>query len=297
MYEKLEGVSSSVVKRSSGAWVEDDQGPHKPPLQRSGGGRGGVEEEEEPSHSPPTDTVIYLISVLLGLCLLTPWNVVINSYEYFIQLYPAKDPVGVNLPFYMTSATTFPSLPILFLMVWGGHRISTKTRIVVMCLLQAGLMVLMPFLSPFSPKIPILLACMSGMATCVLQSSVMGLVSFFPPKYSQGFMLGQGLSGIMASFGQALVQGFQVLGFTGDSPTYVYFGISALILMGGSAGTLYLYNHPLAQTYILDGRGGGGGGGGGAPLGSFRWMTSSSLGRRGLEAAPAAALVQDWVGL
>lgn len=256
MYEKLEGSSAGEV-RSSEAWVEDAHGPRKP-LKSLGSTSKGSGMAEGDTPPPPTDPVIYLISVLLGLCLLTPWNVVINSYEYFIQLYPSTDPTAVNLPFYMTSATTFPSLPILFLMVWVGHEVSTKTRIVVMCLVQAGLMVLLPFLSPFSPKIPILLACLSGMCTCVLQSSVMGLVSFFPPNYSQGFMLGQGLSGITASFGQAIVQAFQVVGFTGDSPTYVYFGISAMILMGGSAGTMYLYNHPLAQTYILNSGGEGG---------------------------------------
>ena len=211
------------------------------------------EEDSLVSNSLPQEApnrTVFLIILLLGLGLLTPWNVTISSYPYFVELFSATDPVGSKLAFLMTSASTFPSLPLLFLMVWFGDMLSTRTRIVGACLVQALLMILLPLCSSLSPYVPILLAALSGMTTSVLQSSVMGLVSSFPPTYSQGFMLGQGYAGILASFGQIIVQGFVVSGFTGNSPTYIYFAFAASILASGAIGTVYLHAHPFARPYL-----------------------------------------------
>jgi equilibrative nucleoside transporter 1/2/3 len=215
--------------------------------------------------APELNSRVYLTFLLLGCCLLIVWNVTVNSFDFLVGLYPTGDALAAKLPFYMTAATSYPGIPFLFLIVRFGHLVPTRTRVVCGCLMQAAFMVLMPSLSLESPWVPILIAGGCGLGTALLQSSIMGLVSQFPPAYSQGFMAGQGLSGILSSMGQMAVQGFIATGFVGNAPTYAYFAIAAAILVSGALSTLHLYTLPFAQQYL--GQGGAGGGGGGSSSG------------------------------
>lgn len=46
----------------------------------------------------------------------------------------------------------------------------------------------------------------TGLCTAVLQSSLFGLFSMFPPLFSQSLMAGQGVAGVIASFAQIAVK-------------------------------------------------------------------------------------------
>ena len=67
---------------------------------------------------------VYLIFTLLGICLLSPWNVIINNFSYFQSLYPDSQPLKEALPFYMVAASSYPGLPLFFLMLAYGNLVS-----------------------------------------------------------------------------------------------------------------------------------------------------------------------------
>ena len=250
-----------------------------------------------PGAAPPPrarpSALIYAIFVLLGVCLLSPWNIVINCLSYFQGQVAAGDAMRDTLPFYITTAFSYPGLPFLFIMIRYGSLVPTRTLVVGSCLLQAVCMALLPVLAPASPWAPVLLCACTGMATAVLQSSLMGLCSQFPATHSQGFVLGQGVSGILASLGQIVVQLLRAGGLTGNGPTYCYFAFAAALMTAGAGATLLLYTLPEAKGYLLEASGGGGGGSeeGGAEAESARLLTreASSLSSSG----SSGALRQD----
>ena len=217
-------------------------------VEQLGAAADGPHKDKPPA---PFSPLMYYIFLLLGVCLLSPWNIVINCFSFFQGQFPASNPMREGLPFYMTSASSYPGLPFLFIMIRYGSLIPTRTRVVAACLQQALCMALLPLLAPASPWAPILLCACTGMATAVLQSSLMGLVSQFPPVYSQGFVLGQGVSGILASLGQIIVQLLLGAG-AGPSIYYYYFAFAAAIMASGAGATLLLYTMPAAQGYLLE---------------------------------------------
>jgi solute carrier family 29 (equilibrative nucleoside transporter) protein 4 len=227
-------------------------------------------EEMQPATSPPKpaplDRAVYGICVLLGVGFLTPWNVIINSLDYLANLYPAADPVGRSIGFYISAATTYPGLPLLFLMVRYGNLVPAHVRVVFGFLLCTAVLVLMPILAPLSSTVPILLAVVLGVSQVLLQSSLIGVTSLLPPAYSQGFMMGQGLSGVLASVGQIVVTGAAASSGGGSAPVYVFFGLGAAITLACVAGMLRLRALPMSKRAMESAAvGGGGGGGGGAP--------------------------------
>ena len=227
-------------------------------------------EEMQPTTSPPKpaplDRAVYGICVLLGVGFLTPWNVIINSLDYLANLYPAADPVGRSIGFYISAATTYPGLPLLFLMVRYGNLVPAHVRVVFGFLLCTAVLVLMPLLAPLSSTVPILLAVVLGVSQVLLQSSLIGVTSLLPPAYSQGFMMGQGLSGVLASVGQIVVTGAAAGSGGGSAPVYVFFGLGAAITLACVAGMLRLRALPMSKRAMESAAvGGGGGGGGGAP--------------------------------
>jgi hypothetical protein len=54
----------------------------------------------------------YWIMMLLGVGLLLPWNVALNSLDYISHNFP-----HVQLPYYVTLAYVYPQLPLLAVMV------------------------------------------------------------------------------------------------------------------------------------------------------------------------------------
>jgi hypothetical protein len=208
-----------------------------------------IDGVEETGSSPkPFDRGVYGICVLLGVGFLMPWNVIVNSLDYLKKLYPPTDSIGPSISFYITAASTYPALPLLFLMVRYGNALPAQSRVVAGFLLCTAVLVLMPALSPQSSVIPVALGVVSGLAQALLQSSLIGVTSLLPPVYSQGFMMGQGISGVLASLGQILVQGVAAGGGGGSSaPVYVFFGLGAATTLACVAGMLRLQSLPMAK--------------------------------------------------
>ena len=209
----------------------------------------GMEEIDGSSSKPaPLDRPVYFICVLLGVGFLMPWNVIVNSLDYFSKLYPPTDPIGRSISFYISAATTYPGLPLLFLMVRYGNLVPAHVRVVAGFLLCTAVLVLLPLLSPLSSWAPIALAVVVGVAQILLQSSLIGVTSLLPPAYSQGFMMGQGFSGVLASVGQIMITGAAAGGSGGgNAPVYVFFGLGAATTLACVAGMLQLRALPMSK--------------------------------------------------
>lgn len=218
-----------------------------------------LEEEEEDMGSSKKDTkeeeegdniYIYILLTFMGGGLLTPWNVVINSFPFFLSLY--EDPHTVaTFPFYISSCYSYAGVPVLFFMVFYGNKFSLRIRIVGSFLIQAGIMVALPLISRFSFFIPLVLMVLNGLCTSVLQSSLMGLISSFPPVYSQGFMFGQGIAGALSSYAQLIALATTASGNSDVFASAVaYFASAALVMAGGAVAFLWLERLPAAQVYL-----------------------------------------------
>jgi len=217
-------------------------------------------EKEEDMGSFSKDTVesgkeedniyIYILLTFMGGGLLTPWNVVINSFPFFLSLY--EDPHTVaTFPFYISSCYSYAGVPVLFFMVFYGNKFSLRMRIVGSFLVQAAIMIALPLISRFSFLIPLVLMVLNGLCTSVLQSSLMGLISSFPPVYSQGFMFGQGIAGALSSYAQLVALATTASGNSDVFASAVaYFASAALVMAGGAVAFLWLERLPAAQVYL-----------------------------------------------
>lgn len=215
----------------------------------------------------PFKLSVYLAMMMMGLGLLTSWNIVLNAVPYFMGLYSGD--VGKNIAFYMTCANSYPGIPILFLMVAFGDRIPMWYRIVVSFILQAVLMALMPALSPLSYWAPLSLVFMNGLVSMVLQSSLFGLQAILPPIMAQAAMGGQGWAGVVSSLIQVLIMA--VGESTGQADpqksAIALFVFAALMLLACGLCFLWLYKQPYTQHYISKAQGQGQGRGAGGSTG------------------------------
>ena len=243
------------------------------------------------SEAPPFNALAYGTFLLLGLGLLAPWNFVLNSLPYFGSLYVGNTAsVAVNIGFYISAAYSYPAIlmqarlrvprhivsfaaPCLtppsralllaqFVLVLYGARVSTTTRIVGSAALQAVAVTAMPLLSRSSPWTPVLLMFVCGLGTAVMQASVMGVVSRFPPAYSAGFMLGQGLVGIVSSALQIAIKAAvqSRVAPDGSLPASVnaaaatgYFVFAAALMVACGAGFYALDQTAFADFYLRGG--------------------------------------------
>jgi len=193
---------------------------------------------------------IYSLLTFMGAGLLTPWNVVINSFPFFLSLY--SDPHTVaTFPYYISACYSYAGVPVLFFMVFYGNKIPLRIRIVGSFFIQTGIMIALPLLSKYSYLVPLALMVLNGLCTCALQSSLIGLISSFPPVYSQGFMFGQGIAGALSSYAQIIAL---ITTAAGEGDVFIsavaYFSCAALVMAGGGIAFIWLEKLPEAQIYL-----------------------------------------------
>lgn len=203
---------------------------------------------ENDSGAPPVGTkaeerFVYFSVLYLGFCLLVSWNCVLNVIGYFADLYNND-----GISFYLTAAYTYPQLPVLLMITMYGHLIPFKLRIIGSMGAMSVLMAVMPFLAPFGMWYTLVVMFLNGVATAVLQPSMMGFTSFFPPVFNQGVMFGQGISGVATCVANIVVQA--AMSGQQDAAAKVYFGASAACIALGLALYLYLLRLPYVQYYV-----------------------------------------------
>ena len=191
----------------------------------------------------------YLIIMLLGFGVLTPWNVLLNVIPFFQDLYPEH---ATRVAFYVTCAYTYPQVPLLLVMVGWGNRVPLRVRFLSVLALQALALALLPVLAPMGLAAALVLSFLLGVTTAVFQASVYGLASVLPELYSQGVMLGMGLAGVLASLAQI---GVQVV-FPGDdlatqqAAARWYFSFAAALMVACAVSYVVLERMPFTRYYL-----------------------------------------------
>lgn len=201
------------------------------------------------SSAPAFDVAAYAVVALLGVALLSPWNITLNSLDYFhAQQYPGDDAHASNFAFILTAANGYPGIPMLFLLVAYGHRVPLSWRICSACALQAACMLLVPLLTPLATFwAPIGIMVVSGVCTIVLQSSVLGLGAMLPPSFNLAGLAGQGVAGILASLAQIVVK---VAVSSPYAAALGYFGFAAALMASAGAAYLCVARGAYMQFYL-----------------------------------------------
>jgi equilibrative nucleoside transporter 1/2/3 len=189
---------------------------------------------------------VYCAMLMMGLSLLLPWNIVLNEIPWFQDLY-AGSAVGSNIAFYITCANSYPGIPILFLMVAWGNRVSLNARVLGSLLAQVAVMALMPATAPLSYWVPLALMFINGLTVNVLQSSLFGLQAMLPPIMAHAAMAGQGVAGLVASVAQII----SLLSSGNETTTAgAYFGFAAGLSALCAAVYVWLIWHPYTEYHI-----------------------------------------------
>lgn len=244
---------------------------------------------------PPAGTraearLVYYVGVYLGFCLLVSWNCVLNAVPWFTALYGGS----TNISFYLSAAYVYPQLPVLLLVTLFGDRVSCTARVVGSMGAMAALMAALPLLAPRGMWWALGVMFLNGLATAVLQPSMIGFTSQFPPELNQGNMLGQGLSGVATCAANVVVQA--ALANQQDLAARVYFAVSAGFIAVGLGAYLYILRLPYVRHYTAKAAGGGGGSGAGGDsseeegeeLGSSGAGAEAGRGGRGANAGAGA---------
>lgn len=221
--------------------------------------------------APPSPTgvearIVYGAILFQGFGLLISWNAVLNVIPYFQDMYNES-----SISFYMTSAYVYPQLPVLLLVTLYGHHVSFPVRICFSLAVMAVLMAVLPALAPLGIWYALVIMFLNGVATAILQPSMMGFSSMFPPSYNQAVMFGQGVSGVVACVANIIVQA--ALPGSVDASAKVYFAVSAASIAACLVTFLYILRLDFTQYYVRkamgheDGEGAGGDDGleGGSP--------------------------------
>eukprot|EP01029_Cantina_marsupialis_P015348 TRINITY_DN3367_c0_g1_i1.p1 TRINITY_DN3367_c0_g1~~TRINITY_DN3367_c0_g1_i1.p1 ORF type:complete len:466 (-),score=95.59 TRINITY_DN3367_c0_g1_i1:234-1631(-) len=149
--------------------------------------------------TPPKDNKVYYIMIILGAAILLPWNAVLNCDDFFTDKWPKSD--YPDIMFWVSPTYIAPQLPILFLMVKYGARMSFNWRITYPMLLMTVTIALLPICAALLPtgiSFFTTLGCcfFIGVFTAIIQSSVFGIGGIFPFIYMQGIMMGNGFAGV-----------------------------------------------------------------------------------------------------
>lgn len=150
----------------------------------------------------PTSSLLYFQSFLLGVGLLTPFNMVLNLIPFLADSYGWPE-----VAYYTSLCLTYPSIFVQFVLLPCGQRFSSRTRIRGSLLCGAAALLLLGTVAPASRTLGITLMLLGGACTAVLEGSLFGWLSQFPnPNYSQAAMAGVALAGVLATLLQLLLR-------------------------------------------------------------------------------------------
>jgi solute carrier family 29 (equilibrative nucleoside transporter), member 1/2/3 len=215
----------------------------------AGGGDDSYDPRNPPAGTPAQARLVYYIVVLQGFGLLISWNAILNVIPYFQHLYGNS-----NISFYLTSAYVYPQLPVLLLVTLYGHHVPFTYRIVGSLALMCALMASLPLLAPTGMWAALAVMVLNGVGTAVLQPSMIGFTSMFPPIFNQGAMFGQGISGVVACIANIIV--LAALPNAQDTSANVYFAASAASIAVCLAAYLYILRLPFTKYYVERGASG-----------------------------------------
>lgn len=182
--------------------------------------------------------------LLLGLASLLPWNAILSQLDFFMFYQKEHHPEIVfgNINFFI-------NLTLQFILLTTKRMFSYKTLFYFsLCGYMLSLIFLpisaIYFSSDLGFKISCIVIFINGFSNAVISNSMFGLVSFFPLENVIAVGTGQGISGILMT----LIR-YAILLFIDEKKglnigAYLFFGISACIILVVLRQIMVLYKNP-----------------------------------------------------
>lgn len=200
------------------------------------------------SQNTPQDNCwfVYIGLFLQGACCLFPWNVVLVGQTYFHSRFRGSDVAQNFLPHF---AIIFMSVKFIFLVsgiISSTKLIRPEKQIIISsagnalcCLILTGLSFWHNKNITFMYEVTLLLILVASLFSSFLEVGFYAVLSVFPPIYTQAYVTGQGVAGLI-TIGIDMI----VYGITGDSThdtyAFFYFGSAATIVTCAFFGTILL---------------------------------------------------------
>lgn len=144
---------------------------------------------------------MYLVFILYGAAVLSPWNVVSSCFDYFL-LFDASKSDGSLISIY-TFGTNFLQVAGMCFVFIKGRDISYDIRISGFLVIIGFILLIIPFVAAIGGHLGFWLTfcvlTVLGFCNGVAQASVFGLAGGMPFRFMAGVMLGNGLSGIVCN--------------------------------------------------------------------------------------------------
>ena len=149
-----------------------------------------------------TSPALYAQAFLLGVGLLTPFNMTLNLIPFLAEAYAWPE-----VAYYTSLCLTYPSILVQFVLLPCGQRLTPRARIRGSLACGAVALLLLGTAAPASRALGLLLMLAGGACTAVLEGSLFGWLARFPDAlYSQAAMAGVALAGVLATLLQLLLR-------------------------------------------------------------------------------------------
>ena len=188
--------------------------------------------------------------LLLGLASLLSWNAILSQLDFFMFYQKDHHPEIVygNINFFII-------LTLQLILLATKRCFSYKTLFYFSLCGYMFSLITLPISAIYFPadlgfKISCIVIFINGFSNAVISSSMFGLVSFFPVENIIAVGTGQGVSGILMT----LIR-YAILLFIDEKKglnigAYLFFGISALILLYVLRQVMVLYKNPIFISYL-----------------------------------------------
>ena len=183
--------------------------------------------------------------LLLGIGSLLPWSAILSQLDFFMTYQKDYHPeiifgninffINLTLQFILLTTKKIFTYKTLFLFSLWGYMFSLITLPISTIY----------FSSDLGFKICCAIIFINGFCNAVISNSMYGLVSFFSLEYVVALGTGQGISGVLMT-----IIRYALLLFIDEKKglnfgAYLYFGISALIILFVIRQIMILYKNPI----------------------------------------------------
>jgi len=199
----------------------------------------------------------YIIFYILGIGSILPWNFFITANAYFKAKLESRPDFQVSFQNYFSVAAMVPNVCMMLLNIFVLRRFNRVIRMKVSIVMMFLLFVLTTALvlldttewttAFFATTITSVIVI--NIFSAVLQGGLFGVAGMFPPKYTQAFMGGQGLSGLFAAVASILSQ-------LGEKDVYKsafgYFTTASVVLLICFVAVIILFRLEFVKHYTTD---------------------------------------------
>ena len=194
---------------------------------------------------------------LFGIASLLPWNAIIAQIPFFSFYLNSLNP-SVSFPL----LNKLFNIPLQFILLIKKKLFPLKTQLICSIIISIISLISLPcfvFLSEtnkhLGTTVTIILILIMGLINASLQNGFLSLTSHFPLEKIVFYSTGQGISGIIMALLELVVL-FCINTGNVDKDfkygTFIFFGISILILIFTIFALIYLFNSNYWKLYLIN---------------------------------------------